>query len=112
MPENAGIVAAARRDRLRPRRRPRLRIFDRRGAIAAGEASERPDGRINVELEPRDAIVGRRPRVCVINSGDERLRLFGEQKRPYKGAPIERWAERYSVVFLAERDRAGPRAPT
>ena len=101
VPENAGVARLrAETDSGRPSFR--LRILDRRGAIAAGEASERPNGRIDVELSPATRSSGE-ARICVTNTSDERLRLFGEQKRPYKGAPIRLWAERYAVAFLAER---------
>jgi len=81
--------------------RLRAVIGNRRGnLISEGVVRDVPSGRrVDVPLQPETRGAGD-ALVCVYNRGREPLILFGENKRPFKGAPVERWNQELAMTFL------------
>lgn len=79
----------------------RVVIGNRRGhLISEGSVRDVPSGRgVEVPLRP-ETTGASQALLCVSNRGREPLILFGENKRPYKGAPVSTWNQQLAMTFL------------
>jgi hypothetical protein len=79
----------------------RVVIGDRRGRlISEGGVRDVPDGEeVDVPLRPETKGASR-ALVCIYNRGREPIRLFGENKRPFKGADVSLWRQMIAMTFL------------
>jgi hypothetical protein len=77
----------------------RVALSDPRGRSTSGVARGFEEGPVEVPLasETRGA---RSARLCVRSLDRRLLTLFGEQKRPFPGAPAEKRDERFAIAFL------------
>lgn len=77
----------------------RATLADSRGTLASGVARGFEGGPVEVPLL-RETRGARHARLCVRSLDRRTLALFGEQKRPFPGAPLEKRDERFAVTFL------------
>ncbi|MGH2957770.1 MAG: hypothetical protein ACRDL6_12340 [Solirubrobacterales bacterium] len=77
----------------------RVDLADSRGRLASGVAHDFEEGLIEVPLS-REGRAARNARLCVHSLDRRLLSLFGEDKRPFPGAPPDKWEQRFAVTFL------------
>ncbi len=93
----------------------RVALGDSSGRISSGEALGFREGEVEIPLDQPTPSRGRsgRSRICARNLDQRLLTLFGEEKKPFKGAPPAKRDHRFAVSFLqGEPTRQLARAET
>ena len=77
----------------------RVTLLDAPNRATSGIARDFTEGSVEVPLA-RETEGASNARLCVHSLDPRLLTLFGEQKRPFPGAPVDKRDERFAVAFL------------